>query len=89
MGHCHFKEGNSQAARECYEYASTLFNRPADIRLINLRLGEYCLDAEEYSRARKLCLNVCKISPSSRSWLGLGAACYHVRDYINWFIFNV
>ncbi|XP_043277741.1 uncharacterized protein [Venturia canescens] len=83
MGHCYFKNENSELAIECYEFASTLFNRPLDIHLVNLRLADYLLQAEEYSRGKKLFLNVCKTSPTSSSWLGLGIACYELNEFEN------
>ena len=81
MGHCHYKKGNLAAAFECYDFASTFFNRPTDIHLIDIRLGNNYLEFEDYNRAKTTFLNICKTSPTSNTWLGLGIACYHVRNF--------
>ncbi|XP_048505717.1 uncharacterized protein LOC105693995 [Athalia rosae] len=37
LGHCHEEEGNFDEAIYCYEFANTLFNRPEDLHLAQLR----------------------------------------------------
>ncbi|PSN33129.1 Cilia- and flagella-associated protein 70 [Blattella germanica] len=78
MGHAHYKLGNKQQAMDCYQHVVDSFDRPNDIHFVELRLGNYYLEDQNYETARALLLDACKFTPSPATWFGVGVACYMV-----------
>ncbi|XP_044001330.1 cilia- and flagella-associated protein 70 [Aphidius gifuensis] len=82
MGHCLFKKNNLHEAIECYEFCNFIFDRPDDMHLVNLRLANCYVEFEQYKKAKKKFFDICKLTPTSASWLGLGSSCYHLGELI-------
>ncbi|XP_043471634.1 cilia- and flagella-associated protein 70 [Leptopilina heterotoma] len=76
-GHCLYKSGKIEDALNNYEYANVTFNRPNNIHFVHLLMGSCYVKKENYDLARKIFLQLCKISPTCETWLGLGIALYH------------
>lgn len=66
-------------AMESYESVDRLYDRPENIYLIQMRLGFYNIENEEYERARNIFLRACKYINACKIWLGVGIASYYVR----------
>ncbi|KAJ9593697.1 hypothetical protein L9F63_014745, partial [Diploptera punctata] len=82
MGHCHHQLGNKTLAIECYQHVVDSFDRPNEIHLVQLRLGERYLEEENYEMARTLFIDVCKYTPTPVTWSYLGIACYKLENYM-------
>ncbi|KAG5333456.1 CFA70 protein, partial [Acromyrmex heyeri] len=81
MGHCHFQEGNFADAIHCYEFANSMFNRPNDLHLVLIRMGQYYENAGNYERGLKVFLTACKTSPTVETWLGAGIAFFELQRF--------
>ncbi|KAG5346238.1 CFA70 protein, partial [Acromyrmex charruanus] len=82
MGHCHFQEGNFADAIHCYEFANSMFNRPNDLHLVQIRMGQYYENAGNYERGLKVFLTACKTSPTVETWLGAGIAFFELQRFM-------
>ncbi|KAL0267482.1 UNVERIFIED_CONTAM: hypothetical protein PYX00_009736 [Menopon gallinae] len=81
IGHCYYKLEQYCNCIDCFEYVIESFYRPDDIHLIYIRMGNYYMKTRKYHCARKMFLSACKYSPSSETWLGLGASYYYLGRY--------
>ncbi|EGI59924.1 Tetratricopeptide repeat protein 18, partial [Acromyrmex echinatior] len=81
MGHCHFQEGNFADAIHCYEFANSMFDRPNDLHLVQIRMGQYYENAGNYERGLKIFLTECKTSPTAETWLGAGIAFFELQRF--------
>nr|XP_008516001.1 PREDICTED: LOW QUALITY PROTEIN: tetratricopeptide repeat protein 18 [Equus przewalskii] len=81
-GHLYFLSGNHAEAKACYERTISFVVDAAEMHFIFLRLGHIYLEEKEYEKAKKTYLQACKRSPSCLTWLGLGIACYRVRELL-------
>ena len=79
MGHSKYKILSAPTAIEHFECTDMLYDRPDDIHLVHLRMGFFYIEVEEYQRARNVFLRASKHSPTCKTWLGVGMACYYVR----------
>lgn len=73
-GHCLLALDNKEAADEAFRYTNLCFDRPNDIHLVYIRLGQFHLNTGNYEHAKKMFINCCNYSPTPNSWLGAGIA---------------
>ncbi|TGZ61408.1 hypothetical protein CRM22_008013 [Opisthorchis felineus] len=80
LGHVHNGSGEIELARSCYERCLLLTTwPPVDAHLLQLRLGSMYLESNEFQKAKELFLDASRSSPSSRTWSGVGVACYRMK----------
>uniref|UniRef100_A0A8C5QWB7 Cilia and flagella associated protein 70 n=1 Tax=Leptobrachium leishanense TaxID=445787 RepID=A0A8C5QWB7_9ANUR len=80
LGHLHMQNVNKSDARDCYEHTLSLVDNAAEMHPVFLNLGSIYLQDGEYEKAKNTYLMACKQSPTSRTWLGVGTACYRLGD---------
>ncbi|RLU14922.1 hypothetical protein DMN91_012809 [Ooceraea biroi] len=74
-------QGNFVEAIRCYEFANSLFNRPSDLHLVQIRMGFCYENAGDFQQALKTFLRACRTSPTAETWLGAGVAFYELQRY--------
>ncbi|KFQ55488.1 Tetratricopeptide repeat protein 18, partial [Nestor notabilis] len=81
-GHlCYLKEDFGEA-KECYERTMGFMEDAEDMHFVYLRLGSIYLEEKLYGRAKKIYLLACKDSASCLTWLGVGIACYRLKEMV-------
>jgi len=77
VGHALLLKGEAGPAAAAYEKA--LKHAPQPPTQVLLLLGRLCLDASDWTRAKELFLQACRLAPSCTSWLGAGSACLRLK----------
>lgn len=80
MGHLKYLGNDIAEAKHCYERTLSFLTDPAETHSIYLRLASIYLQDGEFEKAKNTFLQACRSSPSCISWLGVGIACYRVRN---------
>uniref|UniRef100_A0A7M4DUJ3 Cilia and flagella associated protein 70 n=1 Tax=Crocodylus porosus TaxID=8502 RepID=A0A7M4DUJ3_CROPO len=70
----------SPSAKECYERTISFVTDAAEMHFVYLRLGSIYLEEKEYDKAKQIYLLACKKSASCLTWLGVGIACYRLKE---------
>lgn len=79
LGHCYYRLGQFEKAKEAYEFVVLSFNRPDDMHLLYLNLA-FIYDKENNpDMTKKYLLHVVKYSPTAYDWLLLGICYFKVR----------
>ncbi|NXJ80316.1 CFA70 protein, partial [Trogon melanurus] len=81
-GHLGYLKKDFDEAKECYERTISFLEDAADMHFIYLRLGSIYLEKKEYGRAKQTYLLACKNSASCLTWLGVGIACYRLKELV-------
>uniref|UniRef100_A0A7M4DUJ6 Cilia and flagella associated protein 70 n=1 Tax=Crocodylus porosus TaxID=8502 RepID=A0A7M4DUJ6_CROPO len=79
-GHLCYLSGNLSEAKECYERTISFVTDAAEMHFVYLRLGSIYLEEKEYDKAKQIYLLACKKSASCLTWLGVGIACYRLKE---------
>uniref|UniRef100_A0A670YB23 Cilia and flagella associated protein 70 n=1 Tax=Pseudonaja textilis TaxID=8673 RepID=A0A670YB23_PSETE len=74
------KLGNFSEAKSCYERTISFVTDAKDMHTVYLRLGSIYLEGKEYDKAKHIYLLASKKSPSCLTWLGVGIACYRLKE---------
>uniref|UniRef100_A0A8B9G7D3 Cilia and flagella associated protein 70 n=1 Tax=Amazona collaria TaxID=241587 RepID=A0A8B9G7D3_9PSIT len=69
-------------AKECYERAMGFMEDAEDRHFVYLRLGSIYLEEKLYGQAKKIYLLACDNSASCLTWLGVGIACYRLKEMV-------
>uniref|UniRef100_A0A674HYV2 Cilia and flagella associated protein 70 n=1 Tax=Terrapene triunguis TaxID=2587831 RepID=A0A674HYV2_9SAUR len=72
--------GNLSEAKECYERTISFVTDASEIHFVYLRLGSIYLKEKEYDKAKRTYMLACKKSSSCLTWLGVGIACYRLKE---------
>ncbi|XP_076838133.1 cilia- and flagella-associated protein 70 [Brachyhypopomus gauderio] len=80
FGHLNYLMKDYGQAQKCYERTLDFVTDASDTHPIYLRLGTIYLQSGEYEKAKTIYLRACSSSPSCRTWLGLGVACYRLGE---------
>uniref|UniRef100_A0A8C0IM30 Cilia and flagella associated protein 70 n=1 Tax=Chelonoidis abingdonii TaxID=106734 RepID=A0A8C0IM30_CHEAB len=72
--------GNLSEAKECYERTISFVTDASEIHFVYLRLGSIYLKEKEYDKAKGTYMLACKKSSSCLTWLGVGIACYRLKE---------
>jgi len=82
LAHAQYLQKKSDAINS---YTTVLEMREAPFdNMVYLRLGRMLTDSgtpEDLERAKQVFLKACTTFPTASSWLGVGIACYHRRQY--------
>ncbi|NXI39074.1 CFA70 protein, partial [Galbula dea] len=81
-GHLCYLKGDLGKAKECYERTISFVEDAADIHFVYLRLGSIYLEEKEYVQAKQTYLLACKHSATCLTWLGVGIACYRLKEIV-------
>ncbi|KAM3826898.1 cilia- and flagella-associated protein 70 [Vipera latastei] len=81
-GHLCYLTGNFSEAKSCYERTITFVTDAKDMHTVYLRLGSIYLEGKEYDKAKHIYLLASKKSPSCLTWLGVGIACYRLKEMV-------
>ncbi|XP_047119758.1 cilia- and flagella-associated protein 70-like [Schistocerca piceifrons] len=76
IGHCYYKLGDKKKAAECYNFVVDAEDRPKNLHLVNIRFGIYNVQINNFQKAKENFLEACLSSPTPRTWLGYGSACF-------------
>ncbi|XP_053899105.1 cilia- and flagella-associated protein 70 isoform X2 [Malaclemys terrapin pileata] len=79
-GHLCYLSGNLSEAKECYERTISFVTDASEIHFVYLRLGSIYLKEKEYDKAKRTYMLACKKSSSCLTWLGVGIACYRLKE---------
>ncbi|XP_034276375.1 cilia- and flagella-associated protein 70 isoform X3 [Pantherophis guttatus] len=79
-GHLCYLTGNFSEAKSCYERTISFVTDAKDMHTVYLRLGSIYLGGKEYDKAKHIYLLASKKSPSCLTWLGVGIACYRLKE---------
>ncbi|XP_058013462.1 cilia- and flagella-associated protein 70 isoform X2 [Ahaetulla prasina] len=79
-GHLCYLTGNFSEAKSCYERTISFVTDAKDMHTVYLRLGSIYLEGKEYDKAKHIYLLASKKSPSCLTWLGVGIACYKLKE---------
>ncbi|TFK07443.1 Cilia- and flagella-associated protein 70 [Platysternon megacephalum] len=79
-GHLCYLSGNLSEAKECYERTISFVTEASEIHFVYLRLGSIYLKEKEYDKAKRTYMLACKKSSSCLTWLGVGIACYKLKE---------
>ncbi|XP_032087353.1 cilia- and flagella-associated protein 70 isoform X2 [Thamnophis elegans] len=79
-GHLCYLTGNFSEAKSCYERTISFVTDAKDMHTVYLRLGSIYLEGKEYDKAKHIYLLASKKSPSCLTWLGVGIACYRLKE---------
>nr|XP_032650586.1 cilia- and flagella-associated protein 70 isoform X2 [Chelonoidis abingdonii] len=79
-GHLCYLSGNLSEAKECYERTISFVTDASEIHFVYLRLGSIYLKEKEYDKAKGTYMLACKKSSSCLTWLGVGIACYRLKE---------
>ncbi|XP_049940178.1 cilia- and flagella-associated protein 70-like [Schistocerca serialis cubense] len=80
IGHCYYKLGDKKKAAECYNFVVDAEDRPKNLHLVNIRFGIYNVQINNFQKAKENFLEACLSSPTPRTWLGYGSACFMAGD---------
>ncbi|XP_060642269.2 cilia- and flagella-associated protein 70 [Anolis sagrei] len=80
-GHLSFLTGNISEAKACYERTISFVTDAKEIHFVYLRLGSIYLEEKEYEKAKYIYLVASKKSPTCLTWLGVGIACYRLKEF--------
>jgi len=78
LGHALLLQGDDQAGAIA-AYEAALKHAPQPPTQVLLLLGRLQLDKGEWTRAKEVFLQACRLAPSCSSWLGAGAACLRLK----------
>ncbi|XP_029140573.1 cilia- and flagella-associated protein 70 [Protobothrops mucrosquamatus] len=81
-GHLFYLTGNFSDAKSCYERTISFVTDAKDMHTVYLRLGSIYLEGKEYDKAKHIYLLASKKSPSCLTWLGVGIACYRLKEMV-------
>ncbi|XP_061206659.1 cilia- and flagella-associated protein 70 isoform X2 [Neopsephotus bourkii] len=81
-GHLCYLKKDFGEAKECYERTMGFMEDAADMHFVYLRLGSIYLEEKLYGRAKKIYLLACDNSASCLTWLGVGIACYRLKEMV-------
>ncbi|XP_034987278.1 cilia- and flagella-associated protein 70 isoform X2 [Zootoca vivipara] len=79
-GHLCYLTGDFAEAKACYERTISFVTDAKDMHFVYLRLGSIYLERKEYEKAKDIYLLASKKSPSCLTWLGVGIACYRLKE---------
>uniref|UniRef100_A0A8C3RU01 Cilia and flagella associated protein 70 n=1 Tax=Chelydra serpentina TaxID=8475 RepID=A0A8C3RU01_CHESE len=79
-GHLCYLSGNLSEAKECYERTISFVADASEMHFVYLRLGSIYLKEKEYDKAKYTYMLACKKSSSCLTWLGVGIACYRLKE---------
>ncbi|XP_054850571.1 cilia- and flagella-associated protein 70 [Eublepharis macularius] len=79
-GHLCYLTKNFSEAKDCYERTISFVSDAADMHFVYLRLGSIYLEGKECDKAKSIFLLASKKSPSCLTWLGVGIACYRLKE---------
>ncbi|XP_066496470.1 cilia- and flagella-associated protein 70 isoform X1 [Tiliqua scincoides] len=79
-GHLWYLTGDFVEAKACYERTVSFVTDAKDMHFVYLRLGSIYLEGKEYDKAKHIYLMACRKSPSCLTWLGVGIACYRLKE---------
>ncbi|KAJ7305728.1 hypothetical protein JRQ81_010094 [Phrynocephalus forsythii] len=79
-GHLCYLTGNFGEAKASYERTISFVTDAKDMHFVYLRLGSIYLEEKQYEKAKTTYLLASKKSPSCLTWLGVGIACYRLRE---------
>ncbi|XP_042293784.1 cilia- and flagella-associated protein 70 [Sceloporus undulatus] len=79
-GHLSYLTGNFSEAKACYERTISFVTDAKEIHFVYLRLGSIYLEEKEYDKAKNIYLVASKKSPTCLTWLGVGIACYRLKE---------
>nr|XP_025041181.1 cilia- and flagella-associated protein 70 isoform X2 [Pelodiscus sinensis] len=79
-GHLCYLTGNLSEAKECYERTISFVTDASEMHFVYLRLGSIYLKEKEYDKAKSTYMLACKKSSSCLTWLGVGIACYRLKE---------
>ncbi|XP_044289430.1 cilia- and flagella-associated protein 70 [Varanus komodoensis] len=81
-GHLCYLTGNFSEAKACYERTISFVTDAKDMHFVYLRLGSIYLEGKEYDKAKYIYLMASKKLPSCLTWLGVGIACYRLKEMV-------
>ncbi|XP_072839051.2 cilia- and flagella-associated protein 70 [Pogona vitticeps] len=79
-GHLCYLTGHFGEAKACYERTVSFVTDAKDMHFVYLRLGSIYLEEKQYEKAKNTYLLASKKSPSCLTWLGVGIACYRLKE---------
>lgn len=79
-GHLCYLTKKFAEARACYERTVSFVTDAKDMHFVYLRLGSIYLEEKEYEKAKITYLSACRKTPSCLTWLGVGIACYRLKE---------
>ncbi|XP_048176557.1 cilia- and flagella-associated protein 70 isoform X3 [Corvus hawaiiensis] len=79
-GHLCYLKKDFDKAKNCYERVISFVEDAVDMHIVYLRLGSIYLEEKEYGRAKQIYLLACDNSASCLTWLGVGIACYRMKE---------
>ncbi|XP_030906073.2 cilia- and flagella-associated protein 70 [Melopsittacus undulatus] len=81
-GHLCYLKKDFGEAKECYERTVGFMEDAEDMHIVYLRLGSIYLEEKLYGQAKKIYLLACNNSSSCLTWLGVGIACYRLKEMV-------